>query len=160
MWMHPFYFTYCCLDADVSARPMIPRFAGLSILRSVYNWPSNSSSAELLVEQAQDLAEKIVTSAVPGAYLVELVPPMKYLPTWVAGWKRKVMAWHNKYSEILDGLREDVAASLVWSHSLLRLCTSPEPLPLSVQDRNGNPSSLDSWRANRATDYRTRSLLG
>lgn len=96
--------------------PNIFSFAGLGILRSVYNWPSDSPSAGLLVNHAQKLAETFATSVIPGAYLVELIPLMKYLPAWTASWKRKVLQWHEKYSEILDGLREDVAASLVRYH--------------------------------------------
>lgn len=68
--------------------------------------PSETEDASL-VKILEDHVDFLVQSAAPGRYMVELIPAMKYLPTWLAGWKRKGLEWHKKETQMLEQLFSD-----------------------------------------------------
>lgn len=89
------------------------RFTGTSILRALYGWPAENSGMARAVERVREFTEKLTKAAIPGAYLVELIPAMKHLPPWVAGWKREAMDWSQKYTKMLGDFSEGVTAGVV-----------------------------------------------
>jgi len=56
---------------------------------------------------------RAMKAALPGAYLVEIFPVMKHLPTWVAPWKKWGLEWHKKDTEMFQGFYDGVAKTLV-----------------------------------------------
>jgi hypothetical protein len=45
---------------------------------------------------------------VPGAFLVELFPFLKILPTWIAPWKRDGLEWHKRETDMFESLNDEV----------------------------------------------------
>jgi hypothetical protein len=46
----------------------------------------------------------VVTAGVPGAFLVESIPLLKYLPSWVpgAGFKKKAKQWRKEAIKMME----------------------------------------------------------
>ena len=56
-----------------------------------------------------------IAEAGPGAFLVDLLPGLKYVPSWFpgAGFKRRAARWRACIREMLDKLYHRVEAELV-----------------------------------------------
>lgn len=61
----------------------------------------------------QDFVARITTAATPGTFLVDFFPIMKYLPSWMARWKRDGLAWHEEQSKIFEEMCRGAAAKKV-----------------------------------------------
>lgn len=93
------------------------RFAASGIFSAVYGWaPLDADSPH--IEATYELATRISDAVVPGAYFVDIFPFMKYLPEWIAGWKRDGMSCQTRLSERFEALLFDVAEKMVrlWYH--------------------------------------------
>jgi hypothetical protein len=44
---------------------------------------------------------------------VDLVPIMKYLPTWIAPWKRRGQESYSRETALFEGFITDIAAEMV-----------------------------------------------
>lgn len=57
-------------------------------------------------------------AAVPGAFLVDVIPLLKYVPKWFpgAGWKRKAEEWNALRTIFLQKPFEEVKARMVCFH--------------------------------------------
>lgn len=89
------------------------RTAASTVLCSVYGWDPIEPKDDLIVERINGLVNRIVHAALPGTYLVENFPLMKYLPSWMARWKREGLEWHAQGSEMLEGFLFDVKERVV-----------------------------------------------
>lgn len=67
------------------------------------------------VEVAEKAMDGLNEAAVPGAFKVDLIPALKYVPKWFpgAGWKRKAEAWNELSRVFVDKPFEEVKARLV-----------------------------------------------
>lgn len=81
----------------------------------VYDHPPIKSEDEPYVVRINDFVERIVRAAYPGAHFVELFTWMRYLPEWMAKWKREAMKWFRHDSAFFIGLYDDVAKRVVRS---------------------------------------------
>ncbi|KAF8874751.1 cytochrome P450 [Infundibulicybe gibba] len=56
------------------------------------------------VETAEDALDAMVKAGVPGAFLVDFIPILKYVPAWMpgAGFKRKAAHWRNLSYEMVE----------------------------------------------------------
>ena len=105
-------YVYCC------AVPLIKLIdssstAASTVLSAVYGWPPIESKDDPLVIRINDLVHRLAHAALPGVYLVEIFPVMKYLPTWMAPWKKWGLEWYKKDSEMFKGFYDGVAKTLV-----------------------------------------------
>lgn len=87
--------------------------AASTVLSAVYGWPPIKSKDDPIVTRINDFMHRLVRSALPGAYLVEIFPVMKRLPTWAAPWKKWGLDWYRKDSEMFQGFYEGVAETVV-----------------------------------------------
>ncbi|KAJ7163864.1 cytochrome P450, partial [Mycena crocata] len=81
-YAHPYLPVVLALYLLTSALPSFrsPRnFGSLPHVGSVYN---------TTVRRINDLMHRVVQAALPGNFLVEIIPWMCYLPDWLAKWKR------------------------------------------------------------------------
>lgn len=92
------------------------RTAASTVLCSVYGWDPIEPKDDPIVERINSLVNRIVHAALPGTYLVEIFPLMKYLPSWMAKWKREGLEWHAKDSKMLEGLLLAVKERVVGVH--------------------------------------------
>jgi hypothetical protein len=64
---------------------------------------------------AKEAIEGIAEAGVPGAFLVDLLPVLKYVPSWFpgAGFKRKAARWRASIREMLERPYRRVKRELV-----------------------------------------------
>lgn len=67
------------------------------------------------VQNAEEALEGFADAAVPGRYLVDTFPIMKYIPSWFpgAGWKRKANHWRHVNQEVCHGPFDMVKEQIV-----------------------------------------------
>ncbi|KAF8904753.1 cytochrome P450 [Gymnopilus junonius] len=70
--------------------------------------PPLTDKDEPLIKRIHAHTATISASVVPGAYLVDLIPPLKHVPTWMARWKREGLAWHQRETAMFEGLNREV----------------------------------------------------
>lgn len=62
------------------------------------------------IERVSDFAERVLTAATPGTYLVEYFTWMAYLPRWMTPWRRYAEHCFAKdtemFEQMLDKVRE------------------------------------------------------
>jgi len=83
------------------------------VLSAIYAWPPIDKSNDALVDRINDLMHRLVHAALPGAFLVEIFPAMKRLPSWMAKWKREGLEWHRKDTEMFQGFMDGVQKTMV-----------------------------------------------
>lgn len=88
------------------------RAAAGSILSAVYGRRNND---QRVFEQMRAYVRKLAESLIPGAYLVDIIPALKYAPLWIAKWKREGLKWHQNESERFEGLITEVEEKMVGS---------------------------------------------
>lgn len=71
----------------------------------------------------QEAVQAFSTAATPGAFLVDLIPALKYIPSWFpgAGFKRKAAHWAKVKQKVVELPFNHVAQQMVrtnWSLSV------------------------------------------
>jgi hypothetical protein len=70
-----------CIEKPAQYDKHHHRAAASMILSAVYGYPTITSEQDHTVEAINDFANRLTRAACPGAYLVELFPWMKYIPS-------------------------------------------------------------------------------
>ena len=83
------------------------------------------SRIEAFVARAQETTR-------PGAYYVELFPLMRYLPQWMARWKRDALHTYRETMSFFLELMEDVETRLVELYPCAILCLADK---MELQNR-------------------------
>ncbi|KAJ7139436.1 cytochrome P450 [Mycena epipterygia] len=83
-----------------------------SILSAVYGWPRIGSSSLPIIHRIHAHTAHIAGAVVPGAFLVEVFPWMKRLPTWMAKWKRDGLKWHEQETDMFESLNAGVGEKM------------------------------------------------
>lgn len=78
----------------------------------VFGWPPLSLKSPYLAA-TENFASRITSASVPGAFLVDFFPIMKYIPTWMAKWKREGLAWHDDQTRIFEGFYDSATTRTV-----------------------------------------------
>ncbi|EIN11999.1 cytochrome P450 [Punctularia strigosozonata HHB-11173 SS5] len=65
------------------------------VLSVLYGKPPIRNSGDPTIRRINEFTERLVRAAYPGAHLVEIFTWMKYLPSWMAKWKRDAQAWYK-----------------------------------------------------------------
>jgi hypothetical protein len=68
---------------------------------------------------AQDVAHRITVACMPGSFLVDVFPVMKYLPEAIAPWKKEGMEWHRRDTAMFQELMDEVKNQMVGSFLFL-----------------------------------------
>jgi len=119
------------------------RSAASTVLSAVYGWPPIGKSSDPLVNRINDLMHRLVRAALPGAFLVEIFPVMKYLPSWMAKWKREGLEWHRKDTEMFQDLMLDVEKQMKYGTNN----PSFSSLLLDKRDKHALTKKEESWLA-------------
>ncbi|KAI0088575.1 cytochrome P450 [Irpex rosettiformis] len=107
---------------------------------TVYGWPpleEDSPAIELVFK----LAERVSNAAVPGAFLVDIFPLMKFLPAWMARWKREGEEFHNQMSAVLEKYLSDANEQMVSGDA--QTCYVSEFI--QTEDRHGFSRKTSAW---------------
>jgi len=67
------------------------------------------------ISNAEEALNGIVEAGIPGAFLVDLLPILKYVPAWFpgAGFKRKALYWSKVNTEVVEKPFQFVAEQVV-----------------------------------------------
>lgn len=76
--------------------PLVPliisiRSAASMVMSIVYDTPALTDSNDPKLVAFESFVRKMSYNALPGTRLVEFMPWMRYLPTWLAPWKREAL---------------------------------------------------------------------
>ncbi|KAF9463394.1 cytochrome P450 [Collybia nuda] len=82
--------------------------AASTVLGGVYGWDPVGINGDPVIDKINNLAHRLVYASLPGAYLVEIFPIMKYLPSWIAKWKREGLDWFAKDTKMFEDLMSEV----------------------------------------------------
>lgn len=94
------------LQPDAYQR-LFRRYASALILRLIYDARIETGDEEMvrLVYENQSNVERV---AAPGQYLVDVLPILMWLPSWLAPFKREAAAHRKREVTLFGGLVEDV----------------------------------------------------
>ncbi|KAI1658689.1 cytochrome P450 [Daldinia decipiens] len=78
--------------------------SGAIILKLTYGYTIELHTFDPLVDLADRLNEQFAAATVPGAWLVDVIPALRYLPNWMpgAGFKKTAKIWKATLLEFVD----------------------------------------------------------
>lgn len=86
----------------------IRRSIASTMFNVVYNGESLATKDDPTVAKINALMHRVVQAALPGRFLVEILPWMRYLPDWMASWKRKGKESFRQDSNMFKGFLQNV----------------------------------------------------
>ncbi|KAJ6526403.1 cytochrome P450 [Mycena capillaripes] len=113
------------------------------VLSMVYDTPSLLSEEDPKIMRINDFADRLVSAAYPGAYLVEYFTWMRYLPSWMAKWKRDVLEQYKIDDAMFRELFNVVSNRVAQGDQLSGFCAHL----LEKEDRHGLNEKESAWTA-------------
>ncbi|KAF5343047.1 hypothetical protein D9758_011152 [Tetrapyrgos nigripes] len=86
----------------------LKRSAASMVLMAVYGMESIKSKDDPLIARINDCMHRLTRAALPGSFLVDFLPIMKYLPEALAPWKKEGNEWYRKDTAMFQGFLDDV----------------------------------------------------
>ncbi|KAF5343053.1 hypothetical protein D9758_011137 [Tetrapyrgos nigripes] len=86
----------------------IRRSIASTMFNVVYNGEPLATKEDPTVAKINALMHRVVQAALPGRFLVEIIPWMRYLPDWMASWKRKGKESFVEDSKMFKGFLQSV----------------------------------------------------
>ncbi|KAF9228325.1 cytochrome P450 [Gyrodon lividus] len=79
------------------------RFAGAIVLKIAYGYTVEIEN-DPLVKLVDDAMDQFSETTVPNAFMVDIVPILRFVPEWIpgAGWQRKAAAYRRTLTDMLD----------------------------------------------------------
>ncbi|EEU37635.1 uncharacterized protein NECHADRAFT_53484 [Fusarium vanettenii 77-13-4] len=111
------------------------REAGAVILKIAYGYTAEPFKEDVLVNMAGDAMDKFALAGVPGAFMVDMMPFLRYLPDWVpgTGWKRTARQWaaelHNVTEKPYAFVKHQIAQGKDDNSFLARLLETGDSTP-------------------------------
>ncbi|KAJ7044390.1 cytochrome P450 [Mycena alexandri] len=80
------------------------RMAGGLIMQVTYGIEVSSAKDDPYISIAKEVMHGLSVASIPGAFLVDTIPALKYVPKWMpgAGFKRKAEEWRKVTRELLE----------------------------------------------------------
>ena len=96
---------------------------------------------------AEKAGESITQAAVPGAFLVNLIPSLQYVPEWFpgAGWKKTVREWKKLQEEFRELPFQAALADIVRSTSHRNIIHESTLCMIGVGQRTPLPRFCFPW---------------
>ncbi|KAH8980328.1 cytochrome P450 [Lactarius hatsudake] len=92
------------LDDQGDLEKHFQRFAASSIMSILYDYPTLENNNDPTLKRIHMYISRVSKAAAPGAYLVELLPWMMYIPERFAKWKREGMEHFREHTTMFTGL--------------------------------------------------------
>ncbi|KAF7986079.1 hypothetical protein HWV62_41481 [Athelia sp. TMB] len=125
----------------------IKRSATSTTMTLVYDHPSITTEENPSITRINQFVHRLTRAALPGAHFVEFFTWMRYLPEWMAGWKRSAMDSYRRDNGFFVELFEDVKKRIADGDERPSITAN-----LARQgDRFGLSDNEVAWLA--ATDY-------
>ncbi|BCS21176.1 cytochrome P450 [Aspergillus puulaauensis] len=92
------------LESPTDLNQHIRTETGAVILKIAYGYNINPRGRDPLVELANKALENFAVAATPGAWVVDTVPFLRYIPAWFpgAGFKRTAASWRDNLVETTE----------------------------------------------------------
>ncbi|KZV67267.1 cytochrome P450 [Peniophora sp. CONT] len=113
------------------------------MLCSVYDEPPVTNELDARVSHINEFANRVTHACSPGAYWVELLPWMRYIPSKFASWKRTAEEHSSRDSEVLRRFYDRVQKSVDGGNERASLCATL----IHDIDRHGLSAQENSWLA-------------
>ncbi|KAH7317530.1 putative CyP450 monooxygenase [Rhizoctonia solani] len=81
----------------------IRRMSGTTLLSAVYGYEVTSAH-DPLVEVVENALDHLCDAGIPGNFMVNIMPWLRYIPEWIpgTGWKKTVREWRKEKDEMVD----------------------------------------------------------
>ena len=91
-------------DSPDDLQQHIRKEAGSLILKIAYGYNSEPHKSDPLIDMAGDAMDKFAKAGVPGAFLVDIFPFMRFLPDWFPGtaWKQTAKGWSAALLDVTE----------------------------------------------------------
>ncbi|KAJ2903227.1 hypothetical protein MKZ38_010263 [Zalerion maritima] len=98
------HFLLHILDNPESLHDSIRKKAGSIILKIAYGYTTEPFERDVLVDMAGDAMDKFAYAAVPGTFLVDVMPWLRYLPGWFPGaeFKGTSRKWGKELRDVTE----------------------------------------------------------
>ncbi|KAM5350245.1 hypothetical protein ACJ41O_006750 [Fusarium nematophilum] len=98
------HFLLHMLDNPDDLMNQIRKEAGAVILKIAYGYTAEAFKDDVLVDMAGDAMDKFARAAVPGAFMVDMMPFLRYLSDWFPGtrFKRVARQWSTELNDVTD----------------------------------------------------------
>ncbi|KAF5672216.1 oxidoreductase [Fusarium denticulatum] len=121
------------------------REAGSVILKIAYGYTAEPFNEDVLIKMAGQAMDNVTAAGVPGAFLVDILPLLRYVPDWVPGANFKRLA--KKWSSELDDLTEKPYAFVKHQHALGKQNNSFVSRLLEVGETTEEERFTTKWSA-------------
>jgi cytochrome P450 len=117
----------------------VQRTIASTVVSLVYGLPPLRSSDDPILKTLNSIAHRFAHAAYPGAFLVELLPFMDFLPPFLAKWKREAQADCQKFTALFKKYFNDASVNHGQKSSL--------SANLSKQTESGLTDLDNAWLA-------------
>ncbi|KAF5231552.1 hypothetical protein FANTH_13355 [Fusarium anthophilum] len=139
------HFLLHVLDDPERFLDHVRKEAGSVILKIAYGYTAEPFKEDSLISMADQAMDDIAAAGVPGAFLVDILPLLRYVPDWVPGASFKRLA--RKWSSELDDLSEKPYAFVKHQHALGKQDNSFVSRLLEVADSTEEARFTIKWSA-------------
>lgn len=85
------------------------------IMKTIFDTPTIETENDASLKNINSHGLRIQYAVFPGAYLVENFKWMRFLPSWMAKWKREALMWYEKDSieflKLYNNVKERVVSN-------------------------------------------------
>ncbi|EWG52463.1 hypothetical protein FVEG_11206 [Fusarium verticillioides 7600] len=139
------HFLLHVLDDPERSMDHIRTEAGPVILKIAYGYTAEPFKEDILIDMAGQAMDNVTAASVPGAFLVDTLPLLPYVPDWVPGANFKRLA--KKWSSELDDLTEMPYAFAKHQHALGKQDNSFASRLLEIEDSTEEARFTTKWSA-------------
>lgn len=99
------------ISPNVNTEPLLSRYTAAVILGTMYGHQVTTFDNDRFAKRVFKSASRFAGSLAPGAFMVDILPSLRYLPSWVPGtsWQKKAKEWaeddQNLYFELREAAR-------------------------------------------------------
>ncbi|OCH95985.1 cytochrome P450 [Obba rivulosa] len=116
-------FLYRLMRHPDDVGKQVRKTAGSIILMMSHGYKVQEEE-DVIVNTVDEAVDQFSKATAPGAFLVDVFPILKYVPSWMPGteWKKKAAAWRAKIDEMCDlpyNLAKDQMAAGTAKHSFV-----------------------------------------
>ncbi|CAE6428381.1 unnamed protein product [Rhizoctonia solani] len=134
----------------------IRRMTGSTLLSAVYGYEVTSAH-DPLVEVVENALDHLSDAGIPGNFLVNTIPALRYIPEWFPGtkWKQTVKAWRKERDEMVD-------VPFNWTKQQIASGTAPPSIlrSLLAELENGSNAGHDYAEEEDRIKWVTGTLFG
>ncbi|KAF5963181.1 oxidoreductase [Fusarium bulbicola] len=139
------HFLLHILDDPERLLDHVRKEAGSVILKIAYGYTAEPFKEDSLISMVDQAMDDVAAAGVPGAFLVDILPILRYVPDWVPGASFKRLA--KKWSSELDDLSEKPYAFVKHQHALGKQDNSFVSRLLEVADSTEEARFTIKWSA-------------